>query len=76
MELQNKISDRIADQFKADRASLTLDTTLESLNADSLDLVELAMELEEEFGFSIEQSDIASIKTLGDVVKLVESKKK
>lgn len=75
MELHNKIFDRIADQFKADRAVLTLETTLESLNADSLDMVELAMEIEDEFGFSIEQSDIASIKTLGDVVKLVESKK-
>lgn len=76
MEFQDKIFDRIADQFKTDRASLSAETTLESLNADSLDMVELSMEIEDEFGFSIEQSDISSIKNLGDIVKLVESKKK
>jgi acyl carrier protein len=76
MELQNKVFDRIAEQFKTDRASLSPETTLLSLGADSLDMVELAMELEDEHGFAIEQTDISTIKTLGDVVKLIETKKK
>jgi len=76
MEMQDKIFDRIAEQFKADRSSFNLETTFSSLNADSLDMVELSMELEDEFGFSLEKEDISSIKTLGDIVNLVESKKK
>lgn len=76
MEVKDKVFDRIAEQFKADRSTLTLETTLSSLNADSLDMVELSMDLEEEFGLSVEKEDISSIKTLGDVVNLVENKKK
>ena len=75
MELQQRILNRVAEHFKVDRDSLNLETTLSSLGADSLDMVELSMELEDEFGFMMEQSDITAIKTLGDVVRFVESKK-
>ncbi len=44
------------------------------MDADSLDLVELVMALEEEFGIEITDEEIESIKTVGDVVNHIRSK--
>ncbi len=49
---------------------VTLDTTLEELELDSLDTVELVMNLEEEFGISIELEQ--GVKSVGDIVTLIE----
>ena len=47
-----------------------MDTSFrDTLNADSLDLVELVMALEDEFGLEIEDEDMEGIKTVGDVIK-------
>jgi acyl carrier protein len=46
----------------------------EDLNADSLDVVELIMALEEEFGIEIPDDDVANMKTVGDVVSYIEEK--
>lgn len=46
----------------------------EDLGADSLDVVELAMALEEEFGIDIPDDDVNSIKTVGDAVKYISGK--
>ncbi|MFN3684897.1 MAG: acyl carrier protein [Fimbriimonadaceae bacterium] len=46
----------------------------EDLGADSLDVVELAMALEEEFGIDIPDDDVNSIKTVGDAVKYISQK--
>ena len=45
-----KLAALLAEQFSMDVDSITMDTTFEDLNADSLDIVELTMALEEEFG--------------------------
>jgi acyl carrier protein len=46
----------------------------EDLGADSLDVVELVMALEEEFGTDIPDDDVANLKTVGDAVRYIESK--
>jgi acyl carrier protein len=46
----------------------------EDLGADSLDVVELVMALEEEFGVEIPDEDVANMKTVGDAVTYIESK--
>ena len=46
----------------------------DDLDADSLDLVELVMALEEEFDISVEEEELSDVATVGDAVALVESK--
>lgn len=46
----------------------------DDLGADSLDVVELVMALEEEFSIDIPDDDVANMKTVGDVVKYIEEK--
>ena len=46
----------------------------DDLDADSLDLVELVMALEEEFDITVEEEELADVATVGDAVTLVESK--
>ncbi len=47
----------------------------DDLDADSLDLVEFVMELEEEFGVSVDESELENIETVGQAFELVLSKK-
>ena len=54
--------------------SITAETALMDLNLDSLDIAELIMNIEDEFGISVD--DRESLKTVGDVVKYIESKTK
>jgi acyl carrier protein len=66
----------LVDQLNIDEAEITLEANIsDDLGADSLDAVELIMSLEEEFGLTIETSETESLKTVGDVVSLVDSLK-
>ena len=47
----------------------------EDLGADSLDIFQIVMGIEEKFGVSIEDTEVADIKTVGEALKLIESKK-
>ncbi len=59
----------IAEQFSLDEADISMETSLiDDLGADSLDLVDLMMALEEEFDFEIPEEDLEDITTVGDVV--------
>ncbi|NLG52998.1 MAG: acyl carrier protein [Clostridiales bacterium] len=62
----------IAKNRDIDVSEIKEETTFESLGFDSLDTVELIMEFEDEFGISIELED--NLKTVGDAVKLIDSK--
>ena len=66
----------IADQFGVSEGDVTLATSYDDLGADSVDLVELSMSMEDEFGLSEELSedDVASLKTVGDTVNFLVSK--
>jgi len=70
--IYKKIKTIIATQFNVDEDEITKDTSFkDTLNADSLDLVELIMALEDEFGLEMEDEDMDSIKTVGDAVEYI-----
>ena len=60
---------------KIDISNLKEDDRLSELGLDSLDLVETMIEIEEELGIEFTSEEIANLKTLKDVIKLIESKK-
>ena len=60
--------------FGADADAVNRDATLEDIDIDSLDLVELTQVVEETYDINLEGSDFKSIKTVGDVVDLVVAK--
>jgi acyl carrier protein len=74
MEIQERVFAKVAETLSVEKDKLTLETTFDSLGADSLDMVEFSMDVEEEFGVTIEQADIAAINTLGDAVEFIKKK--
>jgi acyl carrier protein len=74
-ELQDKVCSILADQLAVDREKVTAEARFsEDLDADSLDLVEAVLALEEEFGVSIPEDEMEGVKTVGQAVVLVASK--
>ena len=70
-----KVRDILADQLDLEEDSITMDSSfIEDLGADSLDLVDLVMSLEDEFGLEVPDDAIETMKTVGDVVRDIESK--
>ena len=71
-----KLSKLIAEQFNVDSDSITMDTSFaDDLNADSVDIVDLSMALEEEFGIEeLGEEDASSISTVRDLVRYLQSK--
>ena len=68
-----KVRDALAAQFEIDPEKITLDTNLvDDLGADSLDVVELIMNIEDEFGISISDDDAASLYTVARIVEFIE----
>lgn len=68
-----KICDLLAEKFDADASTMTMETTIkEDLKADSLDVVELMMDLEENFGITISDEEAMKMSTVGDIVKYIE----
>lgn len=69
-----KIKEIIADKLSVDPESITLEASfIDDLNADSLDIVELIMALEDELEMEIPDEDVESFKTVGDVVNYVKA---
>ena len=71
-----KLAALIAEQFNVDADSITMETSFtDDLNADSVDIVDLSMALEEEFGLEeLGEEETASISTVGDLVRFLKSK--
>lgn len=68
-----KVKSVLAQQFELEPESITMDTNLiDDLGADSLDVVELIMSLEDEFGVSISDEDAAQLLTVGKIVDYLE----
>jgi acyl carrier protein len=61
-------------ELGTERDELTREATLEDLDVDSLDLVELAQIVEDEFGVELRGDDVKDVKTVGEVIDLVVSK--
>ena len=71
-----KVRDVIVETLGCDAEQVTLEATLaEDLGADSLASVELVMALEEAAGISIDDADVANLKTVGDIMTYLNSHK-
>ena len=77
-EIFQTMRDLVAEQFAMDPAEITMETSFEEdLGADSVDLVELVMAMEEEFDMGEDGEDeLTGLKTVGDAVNYVASKLK
>lgn len=72
-EIKNKVIDIIADRLSKDKATITESSNvIADLGADSLDIAEIMMDLEDAFGVKLEEDQ--ELKTIGDIVKYIESK--
>ena len=73
--LEERVKTIICDQLAVENEKVTPTASfIEDLGADSLDIVELVMTMEEEFDLDIPDEDAEKIKTVGDVVKYIQSK--
>ncbi len=69
-----KVKAILADQLEFDEDKITMESSLvDDLDADSLDVVDLIMSLEEEFDIEIPDEEIEEIKTVGDLVRYIEA---
>ena len=68
-----KVKAIVMDQLAiTDEDMVTLNTTLEDLGADSLDMVEVIMAIEDEFDVQIKDEDLESLKTMADLIEYIQ----
>ena len=68
-----KVREILVDHLYVDEDAVTMEASIQNdLGADSLDIVDLVMSLEEEFDCEIPDEEIENIKTVGDIVKYIE----
>ncbi|MBR1863254.1 MAG: acyl carrier protein [Ruminococcus sp.] len=71
----DKIREIIVEQLDVDEDKVTNDASItDDLGADSLDVVDLVMSIEESFDIEIPDEEVENIKTVGDIVKFIEAK--
>lgn len=71
----DKIKDIIVEQLDVEEDAVTMEASItEDLGADSLDVVDLVMSIEESFDVEIPDEEVENIKTVGDIVKYIENK--
>ena len=77
-EIFQTMRDLVSEQFALEPSEVTMDTSFEEdLGADSVDLVELVMAMEEEFDIGeVQEDELTGMKTVGDAVNFVASKLK
>ena len=70
-----KVKAILSEQFDVEEDSITLESSItEDLGADSLDVVDLLMSIEDEFEVEVPDSEVENIKTIGDLVKYIEDR--
>ena len=69
MELK-KLQDIISNYLDIDPKSITEESSFKDMDVDSLDMVEIVMEIEDAFGITIDET--AEIQTVGDIIKLIQ----
>ena len=73
-EIQSKVTEIIVDKLGVDASEVKLEASFTNdLGADSLDTVELIMELEKEFDVQIPDSEAEKIQTVGDAIAYIEN---
>ncbi|ACZ01249.1 acyl carrier protein [Streptobacillus moniliformis] len=71
-----EIKEIILDQLDIESENIRIDSKIvEDFGADSLDLIELASTIEEKYGFEVTKEEIKEIKTVNDLIKIVEEKR-
>ena len=71
----DKIKDIIVEQLDVEEDAVTMEASItEDLGADSLDVVDFVMSIEERFDVEIPDEEVENIKTVGDIVKYIENK--
>ncbi len=71
---REQVLNEVATKLNVEISSLTDETKFkEDLGADSIDLMDLIVEIEDEHGFTIEDEKLATIKTIGDLIKVAET---
>ena len=74
-EIFDKLKHLVVDQLGVEEDEVTMEATMQDdLGADSLDLVDLVMSVEEEFGVKVADEDLENIKTVGDIVNYIEER--
>ncbi len=73
-ELFEKIKTILVDNFSVPEDQVTREATVQDLDLDSLDLVEMTMMVEEEIGVEIEDEEVADVETIQDMLELLEKK--
>lgn len=74
MDIFAKVKSIISEQLGVEEDEISMETSFEDLDADSLDIVEMVMAMEEEFNLEISDEDVEKIKTVGDIVRYIESR--
>ncbi|KKQ32426.1 MAG: Acyl carrier protein [candidate division TM6 bacterium GW2011_GWF2_37_49] len=69
---QKKVVAIIAEKLSIPAENITLESTFKDLGADSLDIVEIIMAFEENFGIEIKDEDAEKIKSVGEAVNLIQ----
>jgi len=73
-EIFEKVKEVVTEQLNVDEGAVTNEASfIDDLGADSLDIVELVMALEESFGISIPDEEAENIKTVSDAVSYIET---
>ncbi len=73
--MKDKVIKLISDATKIDISKINMETSfVDDLNLDSLDIVELMMKMEDEFGVEIPEEDAEGLKTVKDIVAYLEKK--
>lgn len=75
MSLEDKVIKLVSEVTKSDAANISAGTSLiDDLNLDSLDMAEMMMKMEDEFGIEIPEDETENLKTIGDVTSFLNSK--
>lgn len=70
----DKVATLLADQLGIDKSTIKMESrVIEDLKADSLDVVELLMTMEEEFDIAVSDEEAAKISTVADIVKIIDN---